>query len=253
MEENPTEAMLANVLGTKNMVDLSHELGIDKFVLVSTDKAVNPTSVMGATKRVAEMYAQSKNQESNTQFITTRFGNVLGSNGSVIPLFKRQIEEGGPLTVTHEEVTRYFMTIPEAAQLVIEAGAMGAGGEIFVFDMGDSVKIYDLAKKMVQLSGLELGKDIEIQITGLRPGEKLYEELLSQEENTKPTHHPKILKAQVVTYQHEDIRQKVVKMIGMFGNQNNKQIVSSIKELVPEYISQNSEYTALDSSAENSN
>lgn len=246
MEENPTEAVLANVLGTKNMVDLSSEAGVEKFVLVSTDKAVNPTSVMGATKRIGEIYAQSKNRECKTQYITTRFGNVLGSNGSVIPLFKRQIEEGGPLTVTHEDVTRYFMTIPEATQLVLEASAMGDGGEIFVFDMGESVKIHDLAQKMIQLSGLELGKDIEIKITGLRPGEKLYEELLSQKENTIPTHHEKILKAQVRSYEFAQVEEDVEELIALFRNQNNRDLVAKMKKLVPEYISQNSEFSSLD-------
>lgn len=246
MEENPTEAVLANVLGTKNMVDLSSEIGVEKFVLVSTDKAVNPTSVMGATKRIAEIYAQSKNRESKTQYITTRFGNVLGSNGSVIPLFKKQIEEGGPLTVTHKDVTRFFMTIPEATQLVLEASAMGGGGEIFVFDMGESVKIYDLAQKMIQLSGLELGKDIEIQVTGLRPGEKLYEELLSTKENTIPTHHEKILKAEVRSYEFAQVQEDVVELIALFRNQNNRDLVAKMKKLVPEYISQNSEFSSLD-------
>lgn len=246
MEENPSEAVLANVLGSKNMVDLSDDFKVEQFVLVSTDKAVNPTSVMGATKRVAEIYAQSKNEGSTTQFITTRFGNVLGSNGSVIPLFKKQIEEGGPLSVTHAEVTRYFMTIPEAAQLVLEAGTLGDGGEIFVFDMGESVRIIDLAKNMIRLSGLELDKDIEIKISGLRPGEKLFEELLSDEENTVPTHHPKILKAKVRSYNHAEVAQKIGELIQLFGDQNNHEIVRRIKDLVPEYKSQNSPYSQLD-------
>lgn len=246
MEENPSEAVLANVLGSKNLVDLADEFGVEQFVLVSTDKAVNPTSVMGASKRVAEIYAQSKNDISKTQYITTRFGNVLGSNGSVIPLFKKQIDEGGPLTVTHPEVTRYFMTIPEAAQLVLEAGTLGEGGEIFVFDMGESVKIIDLAKNMVRLSGLELDKDIEIKISGLRPGEKLYEELLSDQENTVPTHHPKILKAQVRKYNHQEVAHQIEELIGLFGAQNNREIVRRIKALVPEYKSQNSSFSELD-------
>ncbi|MGY8927981.1 MAG: UDP-N-acetylglucosamine 4,6-dehydratase family protein, partial [Flavobacteriales bacterium] len=197
MENNPSEALLTNIQGTKNLVDLSLSMDVLKFVMISTDKAVNPTNVMGASKRIAEIYAQNANSIGSTKFVTTRFGNVLGSNGSVIPLFQRQIDQGGPITVTDERVTRFFMTIPEACQLVLEAGTMGEGGEIFVFDMGESVKIIDLAKKMIRLSGLELGKDIQIKITGLRPGEKLYEELLAKEENTLATHHPQILKAKI--------------------------------------------------------
>jgi FlaA1/EpsC-like NDP-sugar epimerase len=193
MESNPFEAIRVNAFGTKVMADLSQEFEVKKFVMVSTDKAVNPTNVMGASKRIAEMYIQCLNNipENKTSFITTRFGNVLGSNGSVIPMFRRQIEAGGPITVTHPDITRYFMTIPEACQLVLEAGAMGKGGEIFIFDMGESVRIIDVAKNMIKLSGLTLGKDIQIEITGLRPGEKLYEELLSDEENTVATYHPK--------------------------------------------------------------
>ncbi len=206
MESNPSEAILTNVNGTKNLVDLSNQFNVEKFVMISTDKAVNPTNVMGASKRIAEIYAQFANTAHKTKFVTTRFGNVLGSNGSVIPLFQRQIEQGGPITLTDERITRFFMTIPEACQLVLEAGAMGEGGEIFVFDMGESVKIIDLAKKMIQLSGLEIGKDIEIKITGLRPGEKLYEELLAKEENTLPTHHPQILKAKVRSEEAETIK-----------------------------------------------
>lgn len=245
MENNPSEAVLTNVRGTKNLVDLANQCGVRKFVMISTDKAVNPTNVMGASKRIAEIYAQSANGQGTTRFITTRFGNVLGSNGSVIPLFQRQIDQGGPLTVTDERVTRYFMTIPEACQLVLEAGTMGEGGEIFVFDMGESVKIIDLAKKMIQLSGLELGKDIEIKITGLRPGEKLYEELLAREENTLPTHHPQILKARV---REEDSIQltRIEALIEMFNGQNNEEIVSQMKKIVPEFISNNSDFEKLD-------
>lgn len=246
MEENPSEAIQTNILGSKNMVDLAIEHKVAKFVLISTDKAVNPTNVMGCSKRIAEIYAQSANQTCNTQFITTRFGNVLGSNGSVIPLFKKQIEAGGPLTVTHKNITRYFMTIPEACQLVLEAGNMGEGGEIFVFDMGESVKIYDLALKMIQLSGLQLGKDIEIKVTGLRPGEKLYEELLASEENTMPTHHPQILKAQVRTYDFVNISADISNLILEFTNQNNTTIVRKMKAIVPEFISNNSEFSKLD-------
>ena len=245
MESNPSEAVLTNVKGTKNLVDLSLKFGVHKFVMISTDKAVNPTNVMGASKRIAEIYAQAANENGTTKFVTTRFGNVLGSNGSVIPLFQRQIEQGGPITVTDERVTRFFMTIPEACQLVLEAGTMGEGGEIFVFDMGESVKIIDLAKKMIQLSGLELGKDIEIKVTGLRPGEKLYEELLAEEENTIPTHHPQILKAKV---RHEDAQQitEIEQLIQLFERQENDQIVGKMKHIVPEFISNNSDFEKLD-------
>jgi FlaA1/EpsC-like NDP-sugar epimerase len=245
MENNPSEAVLTNVKGTKNLVDLSLEFGVHKFVMISTDKAVNPTNVMGASKRVAEIYAQTKNNLGKTKFVTTRFGNVLGSNGSVIPLFQKQIEQGGPLTITDERITRFFMTIPEACQLVLEAGSMGQGGEIFVFDMGKSVKILDLAKKMIQLSGLEIGKDIEIKVTGLRPGEKLYEELLASEENTIPTHNPQILIAK--TKENSDDQLKVIEdLIQLFDSQQNEQIVRKMKDIVPEYISNNSEFEKLD-------
>lgn len=243
MENNPSEAVLTNVLGTKNLVDLAIKYDVFKFVMISTDKAVNPTNVMGASKRIAEIYAQ--NAGGNTRFITTRFGNVLGSNGSVIPLFQRQLDQGGPLTVTDERITRYFMTIPEACQLVLEAGAMGDGGEIFVFDMGESVKIIDLAKKMIQLSGMTLGKDIEIKITGLRPGEKLYEELLAKEENTLPTHHPQILKAKMREENGEQ-RDQIETLIRLFGDQDNLEIVRKMKEIVPEFISNNSDFEKLD-------
>lgn len=245
MENNPSEAVLTNILGTRNLVDEAVKNGVYKFVMISTDKAVNPTNVMGASKRIAEIYAQSMNQDSATKFITTRFGNVLGSNGSVIPLFQRQIDQGGPITVTDERVTRFFMTIPEACQLVLEAGTMGEGGEIFVFDMGESVKIIDLAKKMILLSGLELGKDIQIKITGLRPGEKLYEELLAKEENTLPTHHSQILKAKVRSEDKGQIN-RIDELVKMFGSQNNDSIVSKMKEIVPEFISNNSSFEKLD-------
>jgi FlaA1/EpsC-like NDP-sugar epimerase len=245
MENNPSEAVLTNVLGTRNLVDLANETGVYKFVMVSTDKAVNPTNVMGASKRIAEIYAQNANRKGTTKFITTRFGNVLGSNGSVIPLFQRQIDQGGPITVTDERVTRFFMTIPEACQLVLEAGTMGEGGEIFVFDMGESVKIMDLAKKMIQLSGLELGKDIQIKVTGLRPGEKLYEELLSKDENTLPTHHPQILKAKT---REEDAAQieRIDSLVDLFNAQDNLAIVTQMKKIVPEFISNNSLFEKLD-------
>ncbi|MFN0032551.1 MAG: polysaccharide biosynthesis protein [Flavobacteriales bacterium] len=246
MESNPSEAVLANVQGTQIMADLAEEFGTEKFVLISTDKAVNPTSVMGCTKRIAEIYVQSKNKASETAFITTRFGNVLGSNGSVIPVFKRQIEAGGPVTVTHPEVTRFFMTIPEAVQLVLEAGAMGSGGEIFAFDMGESVKVIDLARNMIKLSGMEEGVDIEITYTGLRKGEKLYEEVLSDAENTLPTHHEKIVVAKVREYQFETIKQEVNALIALFDEQNNEKMVSKMKQIVPEYVSNNSEFEKLD-------
>lgn len=245
MEDNPTEAVNTNVLGTKNLVDLANQYKVKKFVMISTDKAVNPTNVMGASKRIAELYVQYVDSNSETQYVTTRFGNVLGSNGSVIPLFKRQIEKGGPITVTHQNVTRYFMTIPEACQLVLEAGTMGKGGEIFVFDMGESVKVLDLAKKMIKLSGLELGRDIEIKMTGLRPGEKLYEELLANDENTIPTHHPQILKAKQ-TIKPEDVLDNILKLIKLFKDQNNEVIVKQMKEIVPEFKSNNSVYAKLD-------
>src|SRR3989338_6072925 len=245
MENNPSEAVLTNVLGTRNLVDLANETGVRKFVMISTDKAVNPTNVMGASKRIAEIIAQYSNQNGKTQFITTRFGNVLGSNGSVIPLFKRQIEQGGPITVTDERVTRFFMTIPEACQLVLEAGVMGNGGEIFVFDMGESVKIIDLAKNMIRLSGLELGKDIEIQFTGLRPGEKLYEELLNAAENALPTHHPKILKAKVRESDVDQITQ-IEALIQAVSATPNMEVVQAMKHIVPEFISNNSEFSVLD-------
>lgn len=246
MEDNPSEAILTNVQGTKNLVDLASEYKVDKFVMISTDKAVNPTNVMGCSKRIAEIYAQAANSVSDTKYITTRFGNVLGSNGSVIPLFKRQIEAGGPLTVTHKDITRFFMTIPEAVALVLEAEVMGEGSEIFVFDMGESVKIYDLAKKMVKLSGLELNKDIEIKITGLRPGEKLYEELLTNEENTLPTHHPQIMIAKVREYGFDDIASHISELAVLFEYQNNEDIVKFMKYIVPEYRSNNSEFEKLD-------
>ena len=246
MEDNPSEAVLTNILGTKNMVDLADKYKVDSFVMVSTDKAVNPTNVMGASKRVAEIYAQSKSKISKTKFITTRFGNVLGSNGSVIPLFKRQISNGGPVCVTHPEITRYFMTIPEACQLVLEAGAMGAGGEIFIFDMGSPIKIIDLAKKMIKLSGLKVGKDIEIKITGLRSGEKLYEELLNNAENTIPTHHPEIMIGKVRHYNLEDIEDDINSLVDSPSDKDNFELVAKIKKIVPEFISQNSIYAKLD-------
>ncbi|MGZ3862782.1 MAG: polysaccharide biosynthesis protein [Bacteroidia bacterium] len=247
MENNPSESILTNVLGTKTVAELAVEFGVEKFVLISTDKAVNPTNVMGASKRIAEIFTQSLGKTSKTKFITTRFGNVLGSNGSVIPRFKKQLEQGGPITVTHKDITRYFMTIAEACQLVLEAGCMGNGGEIFVFDMGKQVKIADLAKKMIQLSGLTEGRDIQIVYTGLRPGEKLYEELLADAENTLPTHHPQILIGKVKEYGFEEVKTKIEKLITLFDTQNNVEIVGRMKELVPEFKSNNSVFEKLDS------
>ena len=246
MEDNPYEAVNVNVVGTHLIMDLAIKHKVEKFVMVSTEKAVNPTNVMGATKRIAEIYAACLKDKGTTKFITTRFGNVLGSNGSVIPLFKRQIENGGPLTVTHEEITRYFMTIPEACQLVLEAGAMGKGGEIYVFDMGESIKIFDLAINMIQLSGLRYPQDIDIKITGLRPGEKIYEELLANGENTVPTYNDKIMIAKVRAFDVEDIKNQILELCVLSKTCDNKEIVKKIKEIVPEYKSQNSLYEALD-------
>lgn len=257
MEECPSIAVKNNVFGTKNLAELAVEYHVDKFVMVSTDKAVNPTNVMGASKRIAEIFIQSyytyllnlKRQNKIThltKFITTRFGNVLGSNGSVIPRFADQIKNGGPLTVTDPEITRYFMTIPEACRLVMEAGSMGNGGEIYVFDMGDPVKIVDLAKKMIKLSGKIPGKDIEIEFTGLRPGEKLYEELLNNSENTLPTHHHKILIAQVREYDFFEIQTQIDTLLYRANNHTSMSTVSKMKEIVPEFISKNSIYESLD-------
>jgi FlaA1/EpsC-like NDP-sugar epimerase len=246
MENNPSESVFTNILGTKTVADLSIEFKVEKFVMISTDKAVNPTNVMGASKRIAEIYTQSLGKTTSTKFITTRFGNVLGSNGSVIPRFKKQIEQGGPITITHPDITRFFMTIPEACQLVLEAGCMGNGGEIFVFDMGQSVKIVDLARKMIKLSGLKEGTDIKIIYTGLRPGEKLYEELLSSAENTLPTHHQQILIGTVREYEFSEVSVFINELIVLFGAQNNKDIVSKMKEIVPEFLSNNSIFQNLD-------
>lgn len=246
MEKHPTESILVNVWGTKNVADLSIEHKVSKFVMVSTDKAVNPTNVMGASKRIAEMYIQSLTKISSTQFVTTRFGNVLGSNGSVIPRFRKQIESGGPVTITHPEVTRYFMTISEACQLVLEAGAMGKGGEIFIFDMGESVKILDLAKKMISLNGLVIGKDIRIDYTGLRPGEKLYEELLADSENTTHTHHPKIMIAKIEDRDPIKIKKDIKDLLELLVSGNDIEIVKEMKKIVPEFKSQNSIYEELD-------
>lgn len=246
MEVNPSEAINTNVKGTKILADLSVEFGVVKFVMISTDKAVNPTNVMGASKRLAEKYVGAKNSEGKTKFVATRFGNVLGSNGSVIPLFRKQIENGGPLTVTHPEVTRFFMTIPEACRLVLEAGTMGKGGEIYLFDMGESVKIADLARNMIRLSGLEPDKDIKIEFTGLRPGEKLYEELLTSGEKLLPTHHPQIMITRDEPETPEKLSVAVNELILLFGGQDNLEMVKRLKLLIPEYISNNSEFEKLD-------
>ncbi len=253
MENYPEEAIHANVIGTKILADLAVLAQVEKFVFVSTDKAVNPTNVMGASKRAAEMYVQALNEylDSNhkkyhTKFITTRFGNVLGSNGSVIPLFKKQILHGGPITVTHPEITRYFMTIPEACQLVLEAGVMGEGGEIYVFDMGEPVKILDLAKKMIQLSGKKVDTDIKIQFTGLREGEKLFEELLNDFETVKITHHPKIKIAQVLPSSYHKIDGQIEFFQELIGKNNETDLVRHLKALVPEYISNSSRFEVLD-------
>lgn len=252
MESNPSEAIHCNILGTKNLADLAVEYRVRKFVMISTDKAVNPTNVMGGSKRIAEIYVQALNHHLSssgnlsTAFVTTRFGNVLGSNGSVIPLFKKQIQQGGPVTVTHPEVTRFFMTIPEACQLVLEAGTMGKGGEIFVFDMGKPIKISDLAKKMILLSGMQPGKDIEIVYTGLREGEKLYEELLSNSEDTIPTHHEKILIGKVEAQSYEEINKYVELFYDLIHDKNELKMVALMKELIPNFISNYSRYEVLD-------
>lgn len=255
MEKNVSEAIECNVMGTKNLADISVEFNVDKFVMVSTDKAVNPTSVMGATKRAAEIYVQSLNDflgtldQASTKFITTRFGNVLGSNGSVIPIFKRQIQEGGPITVTHPDITRFFMTIPESCSLVLEAAAMGKGGEIFVFDMGRSVKIIDLAKRMIQLSGLIEGKDIDIVFTGLRPGEKLFEELLDDEENNISTHQPKIMIAKTRSVEFSDVKSTLDNMSRTLEGEKSEiefDLVTQLKTFITEYKSKASKFETLD-------
>ncbi len=261
MENHPLEAVQTNVMGTKNLADLAVEFQVEKFVFVSTDKAVNPTNIMGATKRIAEIYVQSLNNHLentlgasvHTKFITTRFGNVLGSNGSVIPRFRDQIQKGGPVTVTHPEITRYFMTIPEACRLVLEAGTMGQGGEIFVFDMGKSVKIVELAKKMIRLSGFKPNEDIEIKFTGLRPGEKLYEELLNDLENTLPTHHEKIMIAKVRENNYDRVCMKIGELQQRLATQNKNEVVYQMKIIVPEFKSKNSIYEQLDKEIELSN
>ncbi len=253
MEENPSQAILTNVYGTQNLADLACEYGVKKFVMISTDKAVNPSNVMGASKRIAEKYVQSlhlkgipEGYSRATKFITTRFGNVLGSNGSVVPLFTKQIAEGGPLTITHPEIIRYFMTIPEACQLVLEAGAMGKGGEIYIFDMGKPVKIIDLARKMIKLAGFNPESEIKIKIVGLRPGEKLYEELLNDGCKTLPTYHEKIMIAQEEIHEFEFLHTEIEELIFISKESDNETIVSKMKEIVPEFRSMNSVFEVLD-------
>lgn len=253
MEENPCEAVVVNVAGTRNVADLCLRYGIEKMVMISTDKAVNPTNVMGASKRLAEIYVQSLGQaiaagrmEGHTKFVTTRFGNVLGSNGSVIPRFRQQIEKGGPVTVTHPDITRFFMTIPEACRLVMEAATMSGGNEIFVFDMGKSVRIADLAYRMIELAGFRVGTDIKIEYTGLRPGEKLYEEVLSNSENTLPTSHEKIRVAKVREYDYDDARQVVDRLERLAREVDVPATVRLMKRTIPEFKSKNSRFEALD-------
>ena len=250
MENNPGESVRNNIDGTRVIADLAVKYGTKKFVMVSTDKAVNPTNVMGCSKRICEIYVQSLDKaikdgkiKGVTQFVTTRFGNVLGSNGSVIPLFREQIRRGGPVTVTHKDIIRFFMLIPEACKLVLEAGTMGNGGEIFVFDMGKPVRIVDLAKRMIQLSG---AKDVEIKFTGLRDGEKLYEEVLNEEETTKPTFHPKIKIAQVREYDYTEVSDHIDALVASSIQETDMQIVKRMKDLVPEFKSKHSKYEALD-------
>lgn len=252
IERNPHEGIFVNILGTVNLAVLSVSHKIERFVMVSTDKAVNPTNVMGASKRAAEMYVQSLQYKNaledsfTTKFITTRFGNVLGSNGSVIPYFRKQIAEGGPVTVTHKDIIRYFMTIPEACQLVLQAGTMGKGGEIFIFDMGKPVKILNLAKRMIKLSGFEPYRDIDIKITGLRPGEKLYEELLNDKSTTQPTHHPKIMISKEQAKDFEMVNGKIKQIIKYAARFDDEKVVKELKELIPEFISNNSLFEKLD-------
>ncbi|MBW3519327.1 polysaccharide biosynthesis protein [Flavobacterium sp. NKUCC04_CG] len=252
MEENPCQAVLTNVLGSKNMADLAVKYHCSHFVMVSTDKAVNPSNIMGASKRIAEKYVQSlaadivKNKTASTKFITTRFGNVLGSNGSVVPLFTKQIAEGGPITITHPEIIRYFMTIPEACQLVLEAGAMGNGGEIYIFDMGKPVKIIDLAKKMIKMAELVPEKDIEIKIVGLRPGEKLYEELLNNTSMTLPTHHEKIMIVQDTKDLYDILQNQIIELTHYAHTNQIIEMVTQMKQIVPEFKSLNSQYAKLD-------
>ncbi len=236
MEINPGEAVKNNIVGTRTVADAACEYQSENFVMISTDKAVNPTSIMGSSKRIAEMYIQDLNSSCKTHYVTVRFGNVLGSNGSVVPIFKRQIAAGGPVTVTHPEMTRYFMTIPEASQLVLQAAAMGKGGEIFVLDMGEPVKIVDLARELITLSGFRPGEDIEIVYTGPRPGEKLFEELSIKGEDMQPTRHPKIGIWKIVAADRDVLRRRIDNLINICDRADYKKIVTAIKEIVPEYI-----------------
>jgi FlaA1/EpsC-like NDP-sugar epimerase len=249
VEANPGEGLVTNALGTRHVADAARANGAQAMVLISTDKAVNPTSVMGASKRAAEILIQelaARPGSEATRFVATRFGNVLGSNGSVIPLFRRQIAEGGPVTVTHPEVTRFFMTIPEACRLVLEAATMGRGGEIYVFDMGRPVRIADLADRMIRLSGKEPGRDIEVRFTGLRPGEKLYEELLASEEDTQPTHHPRILIGRVRPLDRAFVGEELNALAASALMGDDEACVKGLKRMIPEYHSQNSVYTTFD-------
>jgi FlaA1/EpsC-like NDP-sugar epimerase len=246
MEANPAEAIRNNIGGTQIIAQLAAKFMAEQFVMISTDKAVNPTNVMGASKRIAEMLVSDLDAKHQTAYITTRFGNVLGSNGSVIPLFEKQIANGGPITLTDERITRFFMTIPEACQLVLEAATMGKGGEIFVFDMGSPIKILDLAKKMIQLSGLRPYADIDIKVSGLRPGEKLYEEVLANAENTIPTYHPQILIAKTRANSQEQL-ELIGNLLSTSQTQDNEASVRLMKQIVPEYISNNSLFQKLDS------
>ncbi len=248
MEENPYESLMVNVFGTKIMADLALKFEVEKFIMISTDKAVNPTNIMGASKRIAEIYIQSL-ANGKTRFVTTRFGNVLGSNGSVVPLFRKQIERGGPVTITHKDITRYFMTIQEACSLVLEAGAMGKGDDIFVFDMGEAVKIYDLAVKMIQLYGFKPEIDIKIEETGLRSGEKLFEELLTNSENLLPTPHPKIMRARVSGLTYKEVSKFIDELTALIIEEDEFQIVRKMKEIVPEFVSNNSVFQVLDKNA----